>query len=66
MSIKDRIRRLEGRGSAACPECRNTRPAINAVYPEDQEPSPEYCPRCGRSLTIVIRVLYEDLEGEGA
>jgi hypothetical protein len=63
VSIKDRMRRLEGK--AGCPECGNVSPAIHAVYPGEEEPEPEYCPRCDRSLTVLMRVVYEDVRGEG-
>lgn len=63
MSIKDRIRRLEGKGG--CSECRNTPPKIDVVYPDEDEPESEYCPRCGRSLGVIIRVVYEDVRGRG-
>jgi hypothetical protein len=70
MSIKDRIRRLEGKGDAEqCPECR-LRPATTyAVYPGEEDrtlPEPEYCPKCGRLIErFVLKVVYEDLEGGG-
>ena len=65
MSIKDRIRRLEGRGGAGCPECRLKPDVYYVVYPdEDHAPEPERCPRCGRlSDGFVIKVMYE---GEGS
>jgi hypothetical protein len=66
MSIKDRIRRLEGRRDASCPECR-LKPEVNyVVYPDkdDHTPEPEHCPRCGRSLGFIIEVVYDD-EGGG-
>lgn len=61
MSIRDRLRRLEGRGSR-CPECRNTSVKTRAFYPEagDPEPEPEACEACGRPLEVVIRVVYEE------
>jgi hypothetical protein len=65
MSLKERIRRLEDRGG--CLGCRNTPPVTHVVYPEDavQDPEPERCPKCGRVLGVIIRVVYEG-EGEGA
>ncbi len=57
MSIKDRIRRLED--GQRCPECTES---VRAVYPGDPDPEPKYCPGCGRSVGVVIRVEYE---GEG-
>jgi hypothetical protein len=63
MSIKDRIRRLEGRDDEGCPECRLKPNETYVVYPDDDHsPEPECCPKCGRSLGFVIRVEYE---GEG-
>jgi len=63
VSIKDRIRRLEGK--EGCPECSNALPTIHSVYPGEEEPDPEYCPRCGRSLRVLMRVVYKDVRGEG-
>jgi hypothetical protein len=62
MSIKDRIRRLESRGG--CPECYLKPAATHAVYPGEEEPEPESCPGCGRSLGVVIRVVYEAVYSE--
>jgi hypothetical protein len=63
MSIKGRIRRLEGRGDPACPECRLRPVATYAVYPDEEDhapPKPEHCPRCSRLIeTVLIRVAYE-------
>ena len=66
MSIKDRIRRLEGRGGPGCQECRNEPQRTYAYYPQkgDDPPEPEHCPECGRPLGIIFRVLYGE-EGEG-
>jgi hypothetical protein len=47
-----------------CPECYRKPQVVHAFYPDDGEesaPSP-VCPSCGRSLGVVIRVVYE---GEG-
>ena len=65
MSIKDRVRRLEGRSGPACPECRMRPEVTHVVYPEegDPTPEPECCPKCDRTLGVVIQVVYE---GEGA
>lgn len=69
MGIKDRIRRLEGRGDAErCRECR-LRPATTyAVYSGEEGrplPEPEHCPKCDRLIErYVLKVVYEDLEGE--
>jgi rubrerythrin len=60
MSIKDRLRRLERENAKNCQECGDMPPAIHAVYPGEEEPPPEYCPGCGWSLGVVIRVVYED------
>jgi len=55
MSLKDRIRRLEGMGDAErCLECR-LRPATTyAVYPDEEGryciPEPEHCPKCGHPI----------------
>ena len=68
MSIKDRLRRLERRrreNAKSCQECRDKPPAIHAFYPGEEEPKPEFCPGCGRSLGVTIRVVYEDVRGEG-
>ncbi len=63
MSIKDRLRRLET-GNGSCSECGNAPPAIHAFYPDEEEPEPDSfaCPKCGRALGVVVRVVYE---GEG-
>jgi hypothetical protein len=68
MSFKSRLHKLE-ESPGSCPECANTpRPRLAAYYPEkgEEPPEPESCPACGRDLLIVFRVVYEDLEGEGA
>ena len=64
MSIKDRLSRLEGRNGPACPECRMRPEVIHVFYPEEGDPAPELrsCPKCDRTLGIVIRV---ECEGEG-
>ncbi len=38
---------------------------LTGTWPGEEEPEPEYCPRCGRSLSVVIRVVYEVVRGEG-
>jgi hypothetical protein len=65
MSIEGRIRRLEDR--RGCPECYLEPDVIHVVYPDegDHDRDPEWCPRCGRSLGFVIRVVYEGEEGGG-
>jgi hypothetical protein len=66
MSIKDRIRRLEDKGS--CPECYLKPQVPRVVYPGEDAPSEatENCPRCGRALGVVIQVVWAEPEGEGA
>ena len=66
MSIKNRLRRLEGKDGPPCPEC-HLKPTVPLpFYPDEgeSEPQPEYCPSCSRALTVIIRVVYEE-EGEG-
>ncbi len=62
--LDSRIRRLETENAKSCQECREAPSAIHVAYPGEQEPHPECCPGCGRSLRVVIRVVYED-QGEG-
>jgi hypothetical protein len=69
MSIKDRLRRVEGRGDAErCHECRLRPITTYAIYPGEEDrpiPEPEHCPKCGRLIErVAIRVVYEG-EGEG-
>jgi hypothetical protein len=72
-SIDSRLRHLEERGGP-CPECglsaRERRP-IAVVYPDDAdkgfEGDPyEACAACGEPLHVVLRVVYDGGEGEGA
>ncbi len=67
MSIESRLSRLESREGPGCPECRRKLAVPRVFYPDDSDPDPqpEHCPRCGRPLGVVIRVVYEE-EGEGA
>lgn len=67
-SIKGRLRRLEGRAGDGCPQCHHKPEAIHVFYPDEGEPVPELerCPGCDRSLGVVLRVVYDDEEGEGA
>jgi hypothetical protein len=65
MSTKNRLRRLEDLARGSCSECRGTPAKIHAVYPGKEEPEPDFCSGCGRSLSVVIRVVYEDVRGEG-
>jgi hypothetical protein len=64
-SMNSRLRRLEER--AGCPECRHKPEGIHVYYPDKGEPvpEPEHCPGCDRSLGVVLRVVYDDGEGEG-
>ena len=77
MSFEGRLKRLEERGSGSiCQECgyapdEGTRRPIAAVYPNGPEKSfqgdpHERCPRCGQGLYVVINVVREGHEGEGA
>jgi hypothetical protein len=69
VSIKGRIQRLQARLAklGACPECHRKPEVIHVFYPEKGEaaPEPKRCPGCGRSLGVVFRVVYDDVEGEG-
>jgi hypothetical protein len=64
-SIDSRLRHLEERGGL-CPECVRKPAALLAYYPEHGESAPQVptCPECGRSLAVVLRVVYDD-EDEG-
>jgi hypothetical protein len=75
VSFDGRLRRLEERGRGGiCPECGFTpdaRRPFAVIYEEHPEKSfdgdpDERCPRCGRELYVVINVVYEGEEGEGA
>jgi hypothetical protein len=65
--IKSRLRRLES-DQRGCPECYQLRyhkaRVVHFYYPGEGEepPEEEACPRCGRSLGVVLKVEYE---GEG-
>jgi hypothetical protein len=64
MSIKSRIRRLEGRGdSERCSECRLRPVSTYVVYPDEEDhapPEPEHCPKCGRHIErFILKVVYE-------
>jgi hypothetical protein len=67
MSVKARVQRLQARLAGACPECRHKPQATYPYYPDEGEPRPEppTCSSCGRSLGVVLRVVYDDGEGEG-
>jgi hypothetical protein len=62
VSIKGRIRRLEGRDGPGCPECQLKTEAVHVFYPDKGEavPEPKRCGGCGRSLGVVIRAVYDD------
>ena len=72
-SIESRLRRLEESGGR-CPECglfAEARRPIATVYPDDAdkgfEGDPyEACAACGEPLYVVLRVVYDGVEGEGA
>jgi hypothetical protein len=63
MSIKHRLRRLEGNGPGGCRECRLRPTPTYVVYPDEEDrtpPEPEHCPECGSAVeVVVIRVVYE-------
>jgi len=59
------MRRLEGSGELRCPECYLKPQTPQVVYPGEQAPEPERCPRCLRPLGFVLRVVYDGEEGEG-
>lgn len=63
--MDSRLRRLEERAGARCPECAGSE-GIVITYDEAalREALDERCPRCGR-VPRVIRVVYDDEEGEG-
>jgi ribosomal protein S27AE len=70
--IRSRLRRVEEAAQRGpCPECGPGEAADgpgHVVYHEDEgrpERADERCPRCGRPLWTVIKVVYED-EGGGA
>jgi len=63
--IHSRLRRLEATGEA-CPECYLKPKTPHVVYPGEQAPEPPVCPSCGRSLGLVVRVVYDGAEGGGA
>jgi hypothetical protein len=63
MSIKDRLRRLEGAAAEHCRECRLRPASIHAIYPGEEDspiPEPEHCPKCGRLIeTHLLRIVYD-------
>jgi hypothetical protein len=69
--IKSRLRRIESAShrSYRCPEC-GFAPDVpgRIVYDRIPEGEPEQCPKCGRWLWFVIKVVYDspdDAEGGG-
>jgi hypothetical protein len=68
MSIKCRLRALEGRDGPGCSECRLRPTSTHVVYPDEErhEPEPEHCPGCGHLIeAVVIKVEYEGEGGGG-
>ena len=73
-TLESRLRRLEERGRGVCPECgfppdsKGIIVLIDEEHPEKslQGDPDERCPRCGRFLYTVIRVIYDSpIDGEG-
>jgi Zn finger protein HypA/HybF involved in hydrogenase expression len=62
VNMDSRLRRLEERAGARCPECAGSE-GIVITYDEAalREALDECCPRCGR-VPRVIRVVYDDEE----
>ncbi len=60
MSFLGRLRRLEGGGSPACPECGHVpgTPMRFVIHTRDDPPyqGPENCPACRRPLTFTFDV----------
>jgi hypothetical protein len=65
VSILGRIARLEAR--RACHECRGAsqRPLVWYPHEDTQPPVPVCCERCGRELTTLVKVIYEDVHEDG-
>ncbi len=62
-SINSRLRRLEERATdGPCPECAGSK---EIVVTYDDAVREEYCPACGRALTIISVVYDGNEEGEG-
>jgi hypothetical protein len=73
MSIRGRLRRLEGVNPGRCPECGDSppRPKLIAIYaddtPEELRFSPDgeipegepFCPECGREQWVILRMVYD-------
>ena len=74
MSLEGRIRRIERHiRPKHCPECgqpwgKGNMPRIEVHLRTygDPEPEPEYCPRCGRRLDIVLQWRMPGAEAEEA
>jgi hypothetical protein len=68
--IKSRLRRIElaARRSYRCPECGLSPDGPGRiVYDRIPEGEPEHCPKCGRWLWFVIKVVSSgDSEGGGS
>jgi DNA-directed RNA polymerase subunit RPC12/RpoP len=64
VNMDSRLRRLEERAGARCPECAGSE-GIVIAYDEAalREALDERCPRCGRGPTV-IRVVDDEEEGE--
>jgi hypothetical protein len=67
MSIKNRLARLEAENAKSCPKCAHTPRRVAGYYPErgEEPPAPESSPECGRELLVVLRIVHEDVRGEG-
>lgn len=64
MSLKGRVKALERSRASGCSECLGKRPV--AVEYEDGPPTvPEFCRRCGREMTLIVHVTWEDSRPPG-
>lgn len=69
MGLRGRLHRLENRPEAKeCPECRLSPgdPGYIVYSEEGQSREQEWCPACGEPRYFIIRVAYDDSEGEEA